>query len=269
MEVKNKSTFILDDNLIDLMTELQTIFQSLLVESRESHLRRDFEKMLENQNIMRNYIITNQNRINFKKPLKLSFGAPNTMPELFGLCMLMVCDLTKIHIIDDIMVQFEVTGESPVFENNDDEREDHCVCTHSCRTNNLWKTTNIQNGNTIILGCDCILKKHIDDGGRITAHKDKMKKKEQALYDYAFLLEMISCDSPIFVFPIIKGKRISGLMEVFDENKKKCNSRQDTIKLIREITDILEIHFVKKNTKLISVINEFRKTVKIRIIKKI
>jgi len=268
MEVKNKSTFILDDNLIDLMTEVQTIFQSLLVESRESHLRREFEKMLDNQNIMRNYIITNQKRINFKKPLKLNFGAPNSMPELFGLCMLMVCDLTKIQEIDDIMKQFEVTGEVPVFENNDDERNDHCVCTHSCRTNHLWKTTNIINGNTIILGCDCILKKNIDDGGKITAHKDKMKKREQSLNDYAFLLEMTSSNSPIFIFPTIKGKRISGLMELFDEKKKKCKDRQDTIKLIREITDILEINFVNKNANLISNINEFRKTVKIRINKK-
>lgn len=153
----NEVKFVLNDELIVLMGELQEHFRVLLLESIDHALHRAYNILLVNQSKIRDYIIENQHRITFipKHTLRLS---SDSMPELYGLCMLAVSDLSRVSSFEDITEQFMVFGEVPVFENNIDQKKDMCICSHLCLTNNLWQTKNIYNNNSLILGSVCIAK---------------------------------------------------------------------------------------------------------------
>ena len=239
--IDNKVSFLVNKSLIDLMIELQLANLDILEESITANTERDFELMIKNQDILRQYIIDRQDRIEFTKKIKLKVGTTESMPELYGLGMLMVCDLTKITCVDDILIQYENIDEAPLFDEGGDGRSP-CVCGHQCNNNNMWRITNKINNNTIILGCHCITKNEIQGSDAIISYNNKREVKRKDSKDIDNLINNID-----FEIPNIRTERIDRIMSLLNERRGKCISRVNKLLFIKNINTIFNNKYVASN----------------------
>ena len=169
--------FITNDKLKLFISEIQTIFKAELETTQETQENRNLETILAIQYNIRQYIIENQHRIDFYGQIKLIEGDTKSMPSLFGLYMMVVSKIEKIHTILDVMEQVEkrylchmgvkiqsgIDASGVVFQTDDIGIKKVCCCSHKCMLDNMGIIRNSITNCHVVIGCDCIKKNNLID----------------------------------------------------------------------------------------------------------
>jgi hypothetical protein len=178
MSVTSIVSFITNDKLKVFIKEVQDNFKELLEETYISRGERNFESILDTQYIIRQYLIENQERIDFSNAgFVLKDRHAKSMPSLFGLYMMVVSDLTKIQTIEDVMKQIEkrhvvllgekvelgVDASGVVFDATELHEDKLCCCSHTCHIENLAVIKNQFTNYCIVVGSECIHKNKLVD----------------------------------------------------------------------------------------------------------
>ena len=99
-----------------------------------------FGNVLETQKLIRAYFAKHQYRLNFKKEgYYLTENLVICFPTFFFLLLCFVADMDRCFCIEDLFKQID-TYENKYLVNEcaDDEEKNECVCSHSCKSNNLF-----------------------------------------------------------------------------------------------------------------------------------
>ena len=161
---------VFNQKLISFAYNTQAKHKLLLESTIGYENTRNYESILRVQKTIRQDIVNNQHLIPFNDPNhKLMIGCKKSMPELFALYMIISGDISIMRNITDVMIQTEAGSEVSLFENDDNDEKDYCVCGHICHTNNLWCIKNKYTKYATIVGCDCVNKHKLIDSSIMNA----------------------------------------------------------------------------------------------------
>jgi hypothetical protein len=194
----SKVKFITDEKLKVFINEIQTLFRSELEETILLGEANEYNRILEIQFMIREYIIKNQKRISFSVPITLKDRSPHSMTSLFGLYMMVVADLTSIKTVNDVLKQIDRNYFTTLAEKEDIDGSGNgacgfkgkkvvvyestlhsdqlCCCSHSCCKERLSFIKNNITNYHVIIGCDCILKNKLIDKEIMRAELEKTVK---------------------------------------------------------------------------------------------
>ena len=182
------------------------------------------------QHKIREYIIKNQDKINFNRELILKEGSNISFPNFFAIFVALTTNETQLNtansfndILDTIDKKFFCSlfsnmEEGEVDEFMEVEIKSYCCCSHECKAFNNFYIMNQMTGQKIMVGCDCVNKRNLIEPELIK----KMKKEVK--------------NSPY-------GKRI-------ENNKKSMKSKVDYIKNLQKVNIMKSIFKVLKNNVL-------------------
>lgn len=159
----SKVSFYFNDKLKAFIKDVQNVFKSDLKETITLAMERNYTSILSIQFKIRQYIILHQNKIDFITKQKLMERSPQSMPNLFGLCLLVVSNIDKLTNILDIMFQINPDYVEAVYYEQDEQEDAVCVCSHSCYLDNMYCITNNETKYTVVIGNECIKKYDLID----------------------------------------------------------------------------------------------------------
>jgi len=179
---------ILDRNFKEFIKELKVNKWELIKSISIKCLNRnymDYEEAISEQKKLREYIIKNQHKINFKTKRVLREGTPTSMPNFF---FIFACyTLPNIHEVfnfDDVNNKIKTMCEETNFitfceliNSNEYENMEKCCCSHSCKVKNLFLFENKMTKLRFLTGCDCVKKSKLIGESVI----DKAIKKQQKI----------------------------------------------------------------------------------------